>query len=465
MDKTQQLGTAPIGKLLTQYSVPAIIAMIVNAIYNIVDRIFIGQYAGENALAGLTVTFPMMMLIIAFASLIGSGSASIMAIKLGKKDKDGASKTFGNALSLGVIVAFVLMAVCYPNMESLLTLLGSNASLLPYAASYMNIVLIGFIFQITSFVLSSTVRIEGYPMLSMVSMLVGAITNIALDFVFIGIFGWGVQGAALATITGQILGFIVLVSFYLRGKSTLSITRQSFIPQLAEIKSIVSIGFTSFLSTIGASVASVFLNRALITYGGNAAITAMGAISSLSTLFVMPILGIQQGMQPIIGFNHGSKDKKRVNKTLLFGISASTIFAVLVFIALQLFPETFMSMFLSKESSTMSIAITGLRYSTIMLPLLSIGFIGTAYFQSIAKSKEAIILGSLRQFILLIPLVTILPSIFGLTGVWLATPVADAITIIATAILLIKSVRQPYDSDSKTVKIEKDSDQAQLVTS
>ncbi|WP_432662907.1 MATE family efflux transporter [Wukongibacter baidiensis] len=454
MDKTKQLRTAPIGKLLTQYSVPAIIAMIVNAVYNIVDRIFIGQYAGENALAGLTVTFPMMMLIIAFASLIGSGSASIMSIRLGKSDKEGASQTFGNVLTLGSIVSIVLMIVCYPNMKSILTLLGADSTLLPYGTDYMSIILIGFLFQMTSFILSSSVRIEGYPMLSMISMLVGAITNIILDYLFIGIFSWGVKGAAIATITGQIIGFGVLMAFYLRGKSMLSITKEIFIPKFKEIKNIVSIGFTSFLSTIGASVASIFLNRSLITYGGNAAITAMGAISSLSTLFIMPMIGIQQGMQPIIGYNHGARLKKRVNKTLALSVIASSIFAILVFIALQLSPESFMSMFLSKESSTMSVAVTGLRYNILMLPVLSIGFIGGAYFQSIAKSKEAIILGSLRQFVLLIPLVIILPQFFGLTGVWLSTPVADAITIVLTLIVLIRDVRRPYEAENKTDKIK-----------
>lgn len=452
MDKTKQLGTAPIGKLLTQYSVPAIIAMLVNAVYNIVDRIFIGQFAGESALAGLTLTFPLMILIVAFASLIGSGSASIMSIRLGKNDKEGASQIFGNALTLGALITVLLLAVCYPNMKSFLALLGADSILLPYASNYMNIIMIGFVFQMSSFVLSSSVRIEGYPMLSMISMLVGAITNIILDYVFIGIFNWGVQGAAIATVTGQVLGLLVLLAFYLRKKSILSIRKEIFIPKYKEIKSIVSVGFTTFLSSIGTSVAAVFLNRSLITYGGNAAITAMGAMSSLATLFIMPMIGIQQGMQPIVGYNHGSKQKERVNKTLILSIIASSVFAIVVFIALQLFPESFLSMFLSKESSTMAIAITGLRYNILMLPFLSIGYIGTSYFQAVAKSKEAIILGSLRQFILLIPLVSILPRIFGLTGVWLATPVADAITILVTSILLIREVKRPYKIEESVVE-------------
>lgn len=233
-------------------------------------------------------------------------------------------------------------------------------------------------------------------------------------------------------------------------KSMLSITKDNFVPKYEEIKNIISVGFTSFLSTIGASVASVFLNRSLITYRGNTAITAMGAISSLATLFLMPMIGIQQGMQPIIGYNHGSKLKKRVNKTLMLSIIISSAFCVIVFIALQLFPESFMSMFLSKDSSTMPVAITGLRYNILMLPMLSIGYIGIAYFQAIAKSKEAIILGSLRQFILLIPLVIVLPQIFGLTGVWLSAPVADFITIVLTSILLIRNVRRPYDTENNT---------------
>lgn len=449
MSKTKELGTAPITKLLMQYSIPAIIAMIVSAIYNIVDRIFIGQFAGENALAGLTVTFPMMMIIIAFSSLIGSGCSSLMAIKLGKNNQEVASQTFGTAVSLGAIVTIIFSIICIPNMKHILTTLGANQTLLPYALNYMNIIIIGLAFQIISFILSSTVRIEGHPTLSMISMLIGAISNIFLDYIFISKLGMGVRGAAIATVSGQILGCIVLIIFYLRGKSNLLIRPNIFIPKLEVAKKIFTIGFTSFLATIGTSVASVFLNRALISYGGTSAMTAMGGISSLSTLFLMPMIGIQQGMQPIIGYNHGAKHKKRVNHTLILGILLSTVFSVVVYIALNLKPQAFMSLFLNKHSQTMILAVEGLKYYIFMLPLLSISFIGTAYFQSVAKSKEAIILGSLRQFILLIPLIFILPPVLGLTGVWLATPVADCITILVTGVLLIKEIRKPYDITSE----------------
>lgn len=441
MDKTKQLEHESIGKLLAKYSIPAIIAMIVNAIYNIVDRMFIGKFAGESALGGLSVTAPLMMIVIAFASLVGAGSASVMAIKLGKDDKKGASKTFGNSITLGIVISAILLAICYPLLSPLLVMLGSSQSLLPFARDYMNIVLIGFGFQMVSFVLSSTVRIEGYPMLSMIPMLVGAVSNIILDYVFIGILGWGVKGAATATVIGQVLGFIVLIMFYLRGKSNLDINRKIFKPDVKEIKDIISVGLTSFLSTIGGSVAAVFLNRALLNYGGDGAITAMGAIGSLTMLFFMPMIGVQQGMQPIIGYNYGCGQKKRVNKTLRLSVLSSSVFAIIVFILLQLFPTSFMSMFISEDSPTMGLAITGLRHCIFLLPVLSISFMGTAYFQSIAKSRQAVTLGALRQFILLLPAVLILPKIFGLKGVWLATPVADAITVVVTAIFLIKDIK------------------------
>lgn len=447
MSKTQELGVEPIGKLLFKYSVPAIIAMMVNAIYNVVDRIFIGQFAGENALAGLTIAFPIMMLALAFASLIGSGASSIMSIKLGKGDMEGASKTFGNSITLGIITTVLLLLVLYPNTNFFLNLFGGKAELLPFASSYLKIILVGFVFQILSFILTGTIRLEGHPNLSMVSLLVGAVANIILDYVFIGVFKMGVQGAALATIVGQILSFIVIAVYYLRGKSILKYSLSDFKLDLKEVGRIISVGFTSFISTIGTSIASVFMNRALSVYGGTAAITSMGAISSLSTLFLMPMIGVQQGMQPIVGYNYGAKDRKRVNKTIIYSTIACTVFALIVFVAIRLFPTTLLSLFLDPTSSTISMAASGLKYTTMMLPILGLGFMGLAYFQSTAQSKKSILLGSLRQFILIIPIVLVLPMIYGLNGVWLTTPIADIISTILITIFLVKDMRRPYEKE------------------
>lgn len=441
MDKTKQLGEKPIGKLLASYSIPAVIAMLVNAIYNVVDRMFIGQYAGEAALAGLTVVFPIMMIIFAFASLIGAGGASLLAIRFGEKDERGANHVFGNTLSFGLIVTALTLGIIYVNLDGLLSIFGASADVLSYATTYMHIILGGFIFQMVGFILNSSVRTEGKPLLSMTAMIGSALTNIVLDYLFIAILGMGVAGAAYATIIGQFVGLFMLVSYYLRGQSQLKLTIKDFIPDSKVISQIISIGFATFISTLGTSIAMSFINRSLGVYGGMAAITSMGAINSLYTFFIMPIMGITQGMQPIIGYNHGAKLRERVILTLQYGMGIGIGFSVFVFALLQLFPTTFVGLFLDPTSETMSIAINGLKIFIAMLPLLSINLMGVAYFQATAQGKISMWLGMLRQFIFLIPIVLVLPKYMGLNGVWLATPIADAFAILVTGIVLYRDIK------------------------
>lgn len=436
MEKTKELGTQPILQLLAKYSIPAVIAMLVNAIYNVVDRIFIGNYAGEGALAGLTIAFPIMMLTFAFAGLVGTGGSSLLAIKFGEKDEEGANHVFGNTLSVGFMITALILSIVFINLDGLLSLFGATPDTLSYATAYMQIILMGFIFQMTSFVLSSTIRTEGQPMLSMFSMLASALTNIVLDYIFIARLGMGVEGAAYATIIGQFTGLGILLSYYLRGKSNLRLKLKHLMPDFKVIASIFSIGFASFISTLGTSVAMIFLNRELGAYGGTAAITSMGAINSLYTFFIMPIMGITTGMQPIIGYNHGAKSKKRVNQTLIYGMIIGVIFSSLVFVVLQLFPSTFIGMFLDPTSETVQLATTGLRIFILMLPLLPINLMGVAYFQSTAQGRTSMILGVLRQFAFLIPIVLVLPTFIGLNGVWFATPIADLLAVTATILML-----------------------------
>lgn len=439
MNKTKELGTKPIGQLLMQYSIPAVIAMLVNAIYNVVDRIFIGQYAGETALAGLTIVFPVMMIIFAFASLVGAGSAALLSIRLGEKDYRGASHVFGNSLSFGVIITGITLLTMFINLDAVLSIFGASAEVLSYAKVYMSIILGGFIFQMVSFILNSSVRAEGKPVLSMAAMISSAVTNIILDYIFIALLDMGVAGAAYATITGQFVGLSILLSYYLRKQSGLHIKLKDFIPDGKVVSQIISIGFATFVSTLGTSVAMTFLNRALGAYGGTAAITSMGAINSLYTFFIMPIMGISQGMQPIIGYNHGAKKRDRVTQVLKYGIGVAIGFSSVVFVLLQFFPETFISMFLEKGSETIDIAVNGLRIFIIMLPLLSINLIGVTYFQATAKGRTSMFLGMLRQFVFLLPLLFILPTWYGLNGVWMATPIADGLAIIVASVFLFKA--------------------------
>ncbi|MGH0052957.1 MAG: MATE family efflux transporter, partial [Sphaerochaetaceae bacterium] len=390
-------------------------------------------------LAGLTISFPIMMIIFAFASLIATGGAALLSIRLGEKDEKGASKIFGNTLGFGIITSLCILSLVLLNLQGLLSLFGATTEVMDSASTYLSIIIGGFIFQMLSFTLNSTVRTEGQPILSMTAMLTSAITNIILDYLFIVIFGLGVAGAAYATITGQFVGLIILLSFYLRGKSHLSLSRKDFVLSLKILSQIVTIGFATFFSTLGTSVAMLFLNRGLSTYGGVAAVTAMGVINSLYTFFIMPIMGIVQGLQPIIGYNHGAGQWSRVSKALRLGVTIGILFSTVVFVLLQVFPETFISMFLSQDSPTIDITIRGLRIFLLMLPLLSINLIGISYFQATGKGKTSMLLGMLRQFVFLLPLLLVLPQIWGLDGVWVATPIADALSILITTVALLLS--------------------------
>jgi len=438
MDNIKKLGQGSVFKLLISYSVPAVIAMLVNAVYNVVDRIFIAQYTGEAALAALTVVFPLMMIVFAFASLIGTGGAALLSINLGKNDLKRANHVFGNTISFSLMTTIVILIGVFFNLEGLLNLFGATDDTVGYATAYMSIIIGGFVFQMLSFTLTSFVRTEGKPVLSMIAMIASALTNIVFDFIFIAVMGMGVSGAAIATILGQFVGLGILMSFYLGGKSQLKLTLKDIVPDFKLITNIITVGFSTFVSTMGTSVAMAFMNVSLLKYGGLEAVTAMGAINSLYTFFIMPINGITQGMQPIIGFNHGAKLKERVNQTLKYGIAIGVGFSLMVFILLQVFPSTFIGMFLDRSSTTMDVAITGLRLQIIMLPLLCINIMGVAYYQSIARAKMSMSLSMLRQFILLIPLILILPNLWGLIGVWCAKPIADGIAVFITLYLLIK---------------------------
>lgn len=441
MNKTEELGKAPIGKLLMKYSAPAVVAMIVNAIYNVVDRMFIGHYVGENALAALTIIFPIMMLIFALAGLIGAGAAAQISVRLGEKNMEGANKTFGNALTLSI--GFVIIVFIFGQLYKvqLLEFFGGTKETMDFALPYLAIILSGFFFQIIAFFISATLRTEGQPLLSMLAMMSAAVSNIILDYIFIVKFNWGVEGAAYATIIGQFIGFVILLQYYLRGKSIFKIKKSDWIISPAILKSIIVIGFPSFISTVGVSVAMTFMNISLGIYGGTAAIAALGVINSLYTLFIMPLMGIQQGMQPIVGYNYGAKIIKRSNQALKYSLVASIIFSTTIFAILQLYPSLFVGYFIKADSSAIETTIEGLKIFILMLPLLSINLLGISYLQSTEQGKVAMVLSLLRQFILLVPLLLLLPKFYGLTGVWMATPIADGTAILITGIVLLKNIK------------------------
>lgn len=441
MKNILELENEKISKLLFKYSIPAIIAMSINAVYNVVDRIFIGKFVGESALAALTVSFPIMMVIFAIAVMIGVGVSTLISIKLGEKNYHDASNVFGNGISYAMILVILSAILIIPNLESILEILGADDNVMNLGKTYLTIIISGFAFQMLGYLLTSTVRTEGKPVLSMAAMLAAGTANVIFDYIFIVRMGMGVKGAALATISGQGIGLLVVLYFYVSGQSQIRIFKNHFLPKLKLLKEIAVTGSASLFTMLGSSVSLLILNISLIKYGGMQSITAMGAIGSLHTLITMPLMGIQQGAMPIIGYNYGAKLRTRVDETLKLAILFAIIISTSVFIVLQIFPEFFIAMFIDKDSATMDIAVKGLRPFIFMLPLLSINILGVSYFQSTGQGKIASVLGLLRQTIALIPLLVILPIYFGLSGVWLSVPISDFIAISVSLACLIISRR------------------------
>ena len=453
MNNSQQiLGTESVGKLLLKYSVPAIIGMMVNALYNVVDRMFIGNIPGVGPLAitGLGVTMPIMTIILAFGMLVGVGSATNISIKLGQGKREEAENIIGNAISLSVIIGILITVIGMVFLNSILKAFGASDATLVYAKSYIIIILFGTVFNILGMMFNNIIRGDGNPKLSAMIMAVGCATNIVLDAIFIFGFKMGIQGAALATVISQGVTAIWGLSYYLRGKSNLKFIKSSLKLNSKLVKEIFAIGSAPFAMQIAASMIQVLNNQALSTYGGDLSIGAMATISSIAMIFLMPTFGLVQGMQPIVGFNYGAKNYDRAKKTFVITTLASTTLFIVGALAIQLAPQVLVGMF-NKDAQLMSITVNGLRKYTLALPLIGVSIVGTNYIQSTGRAKMAMVLSLLRQVIVLIPMILILPKFLGLDGVWFAQPTADAVSSILTAIVIFKEFRS-YEKVEEVVE-------------
>lgn len=442
---TQELlAKESIGKLLLKYSVPAIIGMIVNALYNVVDRIFIGNIPGVGSLAitGVGVTMPITTIILGFAMLVGVGATTTISIKLGQGRKEEAAKVIGNAISLAVILSLILTIVGLVFGDVILTKFGASDETLYYAKAYIYIILLGTVFNMVAFALNNTIRGDGNPKLAATIMVIGCVTNIILDAVFIFIFNMGIQGAAIATVISQLVTAVIGLGYYISGKSNLKFDKSSLKLDKQITLKILSIGAAPFAMQIAASLVQVIANNVLKEYGTDLAIGAMATISSVSLMCLMPIFGINQGAQPIIGFNYGAKQEERAQKAFKLSAIVATIILVIAFIAVQVFPEAIIGVF-NKDPQFMDISVKGIRIYLLMLPIVGISITGSNYIQSIGEAKTAMFLSLLRQVILLVPFIIILPRTFGLglDGVWIAQPVSDVLTTAVTIFILVKSMK------------------------
>lgn len=443
MSNQKHLGDAPIGKLLLQYSIPAIIGMVVNALYNIVDRMFIGNIPdiGSLAITGVGITMPIMTIVLAFGMLIGIGTTANISLNLGKGNRTTAEKLLGNAFTLSIIVGLAIAITGTIFANPILNLFGASENTLFYAKEYIDIILLGCTFNILSFALNSTVRADGNPKMSSITMVIGCGANIILDYLFIFVLNLGVKGAALATIISQAITFFIILYYYTAGNSNLKLKIENFKLKKHLVTMTFAIGIAPFATQIANSLVQVIANNALKTYGSDLAIGAMTVISSLNIIFMMPIFGINQGCQPIIGFNYGAKKYERAKEAFKYATIAACVICIIGFISIQCFPTQIISLF-NNDPELTTLAIKGIRIYLLMMPVVGINIVATSYYQSIGKAKISMFVSLLRQVILLIPFTIILPKFIGLDGVWAAGACADSLSVIITLILLKKEFKQ-----------------------
>lgn len=452
MDSSIQLGEMKISKLLIKFSLPAIVGMLVNALYNVVDRIYIGNGVGYLGIAGITIAFPVMLVMMAFSMLIGVGANSLVSIRLGQNKKDEAEGIFGNAVSLLILNALLLTIIGLVALDPLLKLLGASENILPYARDYLQIILIGGVFQSIGMGMNNFIRSEGKPKIAMYTMLIGALINTILDPIFIFIFHWGMRGAALATIISQAVSAIWVLGYFLRGKSLLKIQRKNLRLNSTVIGSILALGAAPFAMQIAASVQNFIMNNSLATYGGDIAISGMGVVNSITTLMIMPIFGINQGAQPIIGYNYGAKKYDRVKEAYKLAVIFASCIVVFGWIITRLFPEQLVSLFNSKDTELIDFGTIAIKRFLIFLPLVGFQIVSSNYFQAVGKPIYSALLGLSRQVLILIPALLILPRFMGLEGVISAGPLADIVSTLLTGIFIIYEMKN-LDAHHKSTMV------------
>ncbi|MCL2484496.1 MAG: MATE family efflux transporter [Endomicrobia bacterium] len=429
------LGTQPVGKLLIQYAIPAVIGMIAMSIYNITDSIFIGHGVGPLALSGIAISFPIMTLGAAFGALIGVGASALLSIRLGQKDYDSANYILGNVVTLNLILGIGLSIPVLIWLTPILKFFGASPDVLPYAYDFMFVIVAGNVVVHLFMGLNALMRSSGYPKEAMYAAIATVIFNIILNPLFIFGFGWGIRGSALATVISQFLVLLWQIYFFTDKTKFLYFKNGIYKLRKAIVSGIFSIGLAPFLLNASSSVVIILLNRQFTYYGGDLAVGAYGIVNRVAFLFVMIVFGINQGMQPIAGYNYGAglygRVKEVLNKTIFIGVIVMTA----GFIIVELFPHAVAGAF-TRDKMLIDMTASGLRYVFMFYSLAAVQIVASTFFQSIGKAYLSIILSVTRQVILLIPLILFLPKFLDITGVWLSMPIADLLSFIICVILL-----------------------------
>lgn len=447
--KDMMLGTEGIGKLLVKMSVPAIVGMLVNALYNLVDTIFIGRGVGTLGIGGLTVAFPVQMFIMSVAMLIGIGAASVISRSLGSDDRARANRSAGNTLSVSILFGIIVMILGYLLMKPLLRSLGATESIMPYSKDYLSVIFLGAPFITFAAASNNVVRAEGRATVAMLTMVIGTGLNIVLDPIFIFGLQLGVKGAAIATVISQFVSFLFLLFFFVTGRSSLEIKFRHLKPDWDVLGEMLKLGVPIFIRQFGVSIFAVIVNNSLRAYGSELYIAAFGVVNRLLMFMLMPLMGLAHGFQPIAGYNYGAGDFERVKQTVKLSVIVSTVAAAFFFIIVMAFPKPLLSIF-TKDLLLISEGISVLRTVSLAVPLIGLQIIGATYFLALGKAIPSLFLGMSRQILFLIPLVLLFPLLWGLTGIWIAFPVADLLSTLVTVVWFSLDMRK---LETKMIKV------------
>ncbi len=436
---TKELGTEPVSRLLLRYAVPAVIAMTASSLYNIVDRIFIGRIGtgaeGALALSGLAVTFPVMNLSAAFGAMVGVGGSTLISVKLGQRDHRMAQHVLGNVVTLNIIVGTLLAVFGILYIDPLLYFFGASPNTVGYAREYMFIILLGNAVTHLYLGLNSALRATGHPNIAMSATIATVVANSILDPLFIFTFGMGIRGAAIATILAQTIALAYVWYFLSRPGEPVHLQRGIYHLSRRIVRNILSIGLSPFCMQLCACLVVILINKGLQHHGGDLAIAAYGIINGITFLFIMVVMGITQGMQPIAGYNYGAQKFDRVNQVLRYSIIYATIVMCCSFVVCEFIPHLPVMLFTSEPTLT-RLSIDGMRIIVSMSPLVGFQIVVGNFFQSIGMARKSIFLSVSRQLIFLVPFLLIFPQIWGTNGVWISIAASDAISIITAAVML-----------------------------
>lgn len=440
MDNSHELGNARVGLLIKKYYWPAFISVIVSSLYNIVDRIFIGQGVGAEALSGLSIIFPIMLIMMAFGMLFGVGTGVMVSISLGEKNGEKAERTLANGLSLMLLVSIFVSILTLIIKDPLLRMFGASDETIGYAQEYLMIILPFVIFQVVGFSLNNVIRAEGNARVAMYSMLISAGANIILDPIFIFGFGMGVKGAAWATVISMMLMCVWVVLHFVQKRSVVNLHFKFMRLEWSIIKGIIAIGMAPFAMQLAASMVYGLFNIQLVKYGNDIAVAANGILMSMMSLIFMCVVAVNMAAQPIIGYNFGAKQYDRVKQTLLKSIKIASLIAFAGFLIVQIFPGVIVKMFNTTDETLFDIGVRGIRMAMAMSALSGFQIVVGNYFQSTGNAKLAMLLSLLRQVIVLTPLLVVFPMFIGLDGVWLSMPVADFVSAVVVFIFFRKEM-------------------------